>query len=116
MLRVFEDDLFKRYLSKHADIVDTIITEAYINNLDRSYNDRELEELLSRLGLNHDDIYQDGILPPDDADLTTPQNRGIIASEKETISIATLNAKDTLIDNVFHPARENAQFQPSDDE
>ena len=109
-------DLFKRYLSKNSAIVDTIITPEMLANLSETYTDEQMERCFTILGINHDDIYQEAIIPADGEDLTTPQNRGIIASEKEAISEAILTAKDQLILNVFHPARENPQFQPPDTE
>ena len=109
-------DLFKRCLSKNSTIVDTIINSEALENLSETYSDEAMDRCFSDLGINHDDIYQEAIIPPDGSDLTTAENRGIIAELKEIISDATLNAKDRLIENVFDPSRERPEFQPAEEE
>ena len=94
-------ELFKRVLSKNARIVDTIATPEFLDELVADYTDDALERILSNFGIIHDDIYQEGIIPPDNADLSTPQNKGTIAFHKELISEALLNDKDRMINGIF---------------
>ena len=109
-------DMFKRALSKNASIVERIATDELLNDIVANYDDDQMDGCFEALGISHDDIYQEAVIPMDDADLTTPQSRGIIAFEKERISDAVLTAKDDLITHMFSPAQEQAQFQPEDDE
>ena len=94
-------ELFKRALSKNAAIVDTIITPEVLETIVADYNDEVIEAVLNNFGINHDDLYQEGILPSDDQDLSTPQNRGIIAYHKELIGEAILSEKDGMIKGIF---------------
>ena len=109
-------DLFKKALSKNAGIVERIATDDRLDTIVANYDDEQMDRCFEAIGINHDDIYQEAVIPVDGNDLTSPQNRGIIAFEKERISDAVLTAKDDLITNMFSPAREQEQFAPEDDE
>ena len=93
-------DKFKKILSKNAAIIEGILTNEELDDIIAGYTDEEMENNLSVLGIAHDDIYQDGVLPVDGTEIN-PEFKNILAYEKERISEAILAAKEDTIESTF---------------
>ena len=114
-LRRFE--LFKKRMSKHSDIVNSIITDEVLDRLPEHYTDETLTTILNSFHIDHDDIYQEGILPVDTDDLSTAESRGAIAYEKELIMNEIHDFKDGFVRNVFNNVWDGRSYvKPADDD
>ena len=93
-------DMFKKVLSKNAAIVENALTDDVLDRFVASFGDAGIEEILSDIGINYRDIYEEATLPTDEDDLT-PEFKGAIAFDKERISNSILQSKEQCINGIF---------------